>query len=164
MSVLKGSLVLAALLFLIFSFLLAVPCSNAAANSQSQAVSALEDADSVVVSAYQVVSRADDAGANVTGLLDQLNEAGELLARAHAAYKSGDFDSALELADLCQERLNGFVADADALTEVAVRDGELDFLVNVVGSIAGSVCVVCGGVLIWFYLDRRYGEAEGQIQ
>jgi len=164
MPTLKSSLVLIILLFFTSLFLVTVPCSNAVAIGQSQAVSALDDAESAVVSAYQAVLKADEVGANVSGLLFQLNEAGELLTRAHVAYGLADFDSALELADLCQERLIGFVADADAVTEAAVRERSFDFLVNVIGSIVGSVGVVCGGLFVWFYLDRRYGKTGGQVQ
>ena len=164
MSILKSLRVFAGF-FLVSSLVFwAVECSHAAAVSQSQAVSALENAENIVVSAYQAVSRADDVGANVSGLLVRLNEAGELLTSAHAAYDSGDFDRASELASLCQETLNGFVADADALTEVAFRDRYLDFMLNVGGSILGCVWVVCGGLLVWFYLDRKYGKTGSQVQ
>jgi len=155
---LKSSFVLGILLVLTIPSLAFMPCSSVAAISQSQAVSALDDAEGVVVFAYQAVLRAGESGANVSGLLVRLNDAGQLLTRARMAFGSGDFDSALELAVLCQERLSGFVADADALAEAAIRDRNLDFLVNMVGSFFGSVAVVCGGLVAWFYLDRKYGK------
>jgi len=128
-------------------------------SNQSQAVSALADAEANVVSAYKAVLKADEAGANVSGLLVRLNEAGGLLTRAHAAYGLGDFDYALELANLCQERLSGFVAESDGLRETAIQDHYRDFFVNVVGSVLGAVGVVCGGLFVWFRLDRRYGKS-----
>jgi hypothetical protein len=132
--------------------------------SQSQASSALAESGAAMISAYQAVSNASAAGANVSALLVRLNEAGDLLTRAHAAYARGDFDSALELANLCHERLVGFVTDANMLMEIAVRDRYSDFLVNVVGSILGSVGVVCGGFFVWFYLDRKYSKNGSQSQ
>jgi hypothetical protein len=142
----------------------AVPGMGTGEISQSQASSALAESEAVVISAYQAVANTSAAGANVSALLVQLNEAGDLLTRAHAAYKRGDFDSAWELANLCHERLVGFVADANMLMAVAVRDRESDFLVNVVGSILGSVGIVCDGFLFWFYLNRKYGKNGSQAQ
>ena len=163
MSALKSSFVLGILLVLTTLSFAFMPCSSVAAISQSEAVSALDDAEGAVVSAYQAVLKADAAGANVSGLLIRLNDAGQLLTRARMAYGSGDFDSALELAVLCQERLGGFVADADVLTEIAAKDRSLDFWVNVVGSIVGSVGVVCGSFIVWSYLDRRYGKIGSEV-
>lgn len=153
----RSLLVLETLLVLTFLFLVFVPCSNAA-TTQSQAVSALDDAEGAVVSAYSAVSKADAAGANVSDMLVRLNEAGDVLTRAQIAYGVGDYDSALELAVLCQEKLRGFVADADVLTGVAVRDSSLDFMANVMGPIVGSVGIVCLSLVAWVYLNRRHGK------
>lgn len=149
-----------ALLCLLAAFPL---CSNAAVDSQPQSVSALHDAEGSVVSAYYAISKADAAGANVTDLLVRLNDAEDALSRAKIAYRIGDYDSSMEWAALCQDKLQGFVADADALTEVAVRDSNLNFLVTVVGSLIGSVGIVCLGVLGWVYLNRRYGKPGSGI-
>ena len=164
MFALRTWFVLGMLLFLASLPLVVVPGIGIGEENQSQALSALAEGETAMVSGYQAVLKADDVGANVSGLMVRLNEAGELLTRAHAAYGLGDFDSALELANLCRERLVGFAADADALTEIAVRDQDLDFLVNVVGSIVGSVSVVYGGLFVWFYLDRRYRKTGSQVQ
>jgi hypothetical protein len=159
---LRSLLVLETLLVLTSLFLALMPCSNAA-TSQSQAVSALDDAEGAVVSAYGAVSKADAAGANVSDMLIRLNEAGDFLSRAHIAYSIGDYDSAVELAVLCQEKLSGFVADADVLTGVAVRDGSLDFMANVVGPIVGSVGIVCLSLVAWVYLNRRHGKTGSGV-
>jgi hypothetical protein len=144
--------------------LVIVPGVGVAEENQLQALSAMAEAEADVVSAYQAVANADAAGANVSDLMVRLNEAGDYLTRAHAAYARGDSDSALELANSCQEKLVGFVADADAFAEVAVRDNNLDFFVNVVCSIVGSVGVVCGGFFVWLYIDRKHGKNGSQAQ
>jgi hypothetical protein len=164
MLALRTWVILGMLLVLTSLPLVVVPGMGAGEVSQSQASSALAESEAAVVSAYQVVANASAAGANISTLLVRLNEAGDLLTRAHVAYGLGDFDSALTLANLCQERLVGFVADANMLMEVAVRDRYFDFLINVFGSILGSVWVVCGGFFVWFYLDRRHEKAGGRGQ
>jgi hypothetical protein len=164
MFALRTWVILGMLLFLTSLPLMAVPGMGAGEVNQLQASSALAESEAAVVSAYQVVANASAAGANVSGLLVRLNEAGDLLTRAHVAYGLGDFDSALELADLCQERLTGFVSEADALADVAFRDHYLDFMLGVVGSLLGSLWVVSVGFVAWVYLNRRYGRNGSQAQ
>lgn len=60
----------------------------------------------------------------------------------------GDFDSTLTFATQSQEKLNGFVVEANTLKEKAIQANYWDFMVNVVGSIIGSVAVVCGSVAV----------------
>jgi hypothetical protein len=123
---------------------------------EADAGSAIAVAEDGIVVCYRAVAGADEAGANVTGLLLTTNEAGDLLSRAKLAYKMGDFDSAVSFAVQSQEKLNGLEAKADVLRENAMQQGHWDFMVNVVGSIVGAVVVVCGGFVVWFLLKRRY--------
>lgn len=273
-----------------------------APTGEGQAASALVVAENMVVLGYQAVSEAADSGANVSSLLVQLNEAGWLLACARIAYKSGDFDSALDFAAQSQDKLkssdytyvyvrvtgtgnarillrfflddgtgfdvvswgspaalnatafdlspfagrtlttvcvalmssdgtpsninitqialtnqalpssvplsgwqkdpqytnasyvltstpsslyvqldatntnskvtifnpntpklNGIVVEANALKESAIQVHYLDFMINVVGSIVGSVAVVCGGVVVWVLLKRKYEKTGSMV-
>lgn len=160
MSVLKFSFVLMALLIFSSQFYVSKALAK---TSEDQAASALANVEESVVSACQAVSKAEDSGANVSSLLIRLNEAGGLLDRAQIAYKSGDFDSALKFATESQERLNGFIVDADAAREAAMRDGYIDFLVNVAGSIIGAVGVVCVGFIVWFFSKRKYKKVGSVV-
>jgi len=54
----------------------------------------IQDADSAVRKAFNAVLKDEQAGANVSGSLTTLNEAGSLLARAETAYRNGDSDEA----------------------------------------------------------------------
>jgi len=144
---------------LMLLFAAASQCSASvtiAESSGDEATSALAIAEEAVVSAYQAVLGAEEAGANVTDLLVRLNEAGELLTRARTAYNVGDFDSALNLAVQSRQKLNGFISEADALEEAAISERYLDFLINVVGSIVGTVAVAFVGFVSWFFLKRKY--------
>jgi len=159
MSILKFSSVL--IVLLIFASQFFVPMAVAEI-SEDQAASALATTKESVTSAYQALSKAEESGANVSSLLTRLNEAGWLLVRADIAYKLGDFDSTLEFATQSQEKLNGFVADADALRENAILEHYWDFTVNIVGSITGAIGVICCSLIVWFFLKRRY-EKVGSV-
>jgi hypothetical protein len=154
-------LVFLAALMLTFSAVSAPSCVLAV--DKTDAGSAIADAEGRIVLCYQAVADADRAGANVTDLLAVLNESGLLLSRANLAYKTGDFDSAFNFSLLSQERLDGFVVEADVLREAAVQQCYWDFMVNVVGSIVGAVVVVCGGFAVWFLLKRRYGKVGSVV-
>ena len=152
----RCTLVLAALMLMLS--VANVPfCASAV--DETDVRSSIAAAEERIVVCYRAVADADEAGATTTVLLAALNEAGELLSRANLAYKMGDFNSTLDFANQSQERLNGFVADADALREVALWQRYWDFMVYVVGSIVGTVVVVCGGFVVWFLLKRRYEKA-----
>lgn len=123
--------------------------------SGEDASSAVLAAEGKVVACYGAVADAQKAGADVSGLLGVLNEAGWFLSRAKLAYGEGDFDSAVAYADNCSSRLDGFVEQAEGLRLDAERAGFWDFMVNFVGSAVGAVCVVVGGFAVWVFLKRR---------
>jgi hypothetical protein len=124
-------------------------------SSETDARSAVAEASQRVNACYSSAADAAKAGANVTGLLGTLDDAGVFLSRAELALRRGEFDSAATLAHLCEEMLVGFEDGAVSLKDSAVRVGFLDFAFGVVGSAVGSVAVVAVGVGVWFYLKRR---------
>lgn len=64
-----------------------------------QAPSKLQQATTALNQAFNSVWNAEQAGANVTDLLDKLNVAANLLAQAENAYKVGDVNTAVNDAD-----------------------------------------------------------------
>jgi hypothetical protein len=152
MYVLKFSLILVVLLIFASQFVTPIAFAEV---SKDQAASVLTDANAAVTSSYQAVYKAEDAGANISSLLVQLNDAAGSLARAHLAYDSGNFDSSQRFTVQCQEKLTGFVAHANALREAAIQSHHTDFMVNVVGSLVGALGVVGVGFLMWFFLKRN---------
>ncbi|MCW3986039.1 MAG: hypothetical protein NWE91_06500 [Candidatus Bathyarchaeota archaeon] len=129
--------------------------------NETDAVAAIAAAEEKNVLCYDAVAEADGAGANVTVLLVTLGEAGGLLSMAEWSYARGDFDNAVDFAGQSQGKLNGFVVEAEALTETVVKENYWGFLVNVVGSVVGSVAVVCGSFVVWHFFKKRYGGGVG---
>ena len=139
-------------LFLVFAV---SSVSPALCHSEGEARVAVEAAESEVLSCYNAAFGAEKAGANVSELLNTLNEAGWLLSKAKLAYSQGDFDSAFAYANECRSRLVGVVEQAENLKLDAEQAGYWDFMVNFVGSAVGAVCVVVGGFAIWTFLKKR---------
>lgn len=128
---------------------------------EGDAWTAIVVAENGVFDGYRVVLDAEEAGADVSGLLGVLDEAGDLLFRANLAYDAGDFDSAVDFAVQSQEKLDGFIGEAGVLRENALQQRYWDFMLNVVGSIIITGIVVCIGLVVWFSLKRRYLKAGG---
>ena len=137
-------------MFSLASFAVVGYCS-----SETDARSAVAEASQRVNTCYSAAADAAKAGANVTGLLVTLYDAGLVLSRAELALNRTDFDSASTMAHLCEEKLVVFEDGAVGLRDSAVRAGFLDFAFGIIGSAVGSVLVVLVGVIVWFYLKRR---------
>lgn len=123
--------------------------------TQADAESAIQSAESELLEGYNAIYEAEKAGANVSGLLKVLNEAGWILSRAKLAYNSGDFDSAYGYALNCSQRLDGIVSQANSLKLEAEQASRMDFLINYVGSAASSVAIVVGGYAFWVIMKKR---------
>ena len=152
------SLVSAAAVLLV---LLAVFGSSVSA--QGDAAAAISSAKSTVLSCYKAAKDAETAGANITTLTGTLNEAGALLSRAELAYSKSDYGEAASLAVQSQNKLNNFAAKANSIRDAAARRESRDFLVNVVGSVAGAFAVVGVGVGTWVFLKKRSGLAGADV-
>jgi len=120
------------------------------------AASAISRAEGVVVSAYEAVLEAEQAGAGVSGLLVRLDEAGELLAEAQVAFRLGDFDEAVVSADLCSEIGEGVKGEADELGVEARESRVMGIWLTLTGSLVGVDAVVLGSFWGWRVFKRRY--------
>ena len=142
-------LILSALVSSIFVF-------GVLALSEDVATSAVSRAEGVVASAYEDVLRAEGSGANVSGLLTRLNDAGELLAQAHNSYRLEDFDGAARFADLCSQIGEEVRVEAYDLRRLAVEEAGRRFRWTMIGSILGVAIIVGVSFLGWRIFKRRY--------
>jgi hypothetical protein len=145
---------------LILAFFVFSVSLDVSASGEADARSAVVAAEGRVADCYGAVSEAAKAGANVTGLLVTLNEAGELLSKADLAYNAGNFDSARDFALQSQLILNGFVEEATSLRENTLHESYWDFMINVVGSLVGTSAVIFGGFFVWRSLKKNMGRLE----
>jgi hypothetical protein len=123
---------------------------------------AISTAKSKFVESFTAAKAAESAGANISDLTESLNGAGVLLSKAESLYSSGNFQGAESLAILSQNNLNTFISEAKSLESAALQTRNMDFLINIVGSITGTVAVVIGSISIWVLLKLRYERAGGR--
>jgi hypothetical protein len=142
--------------FVIMLLLPVIVVPSLVVSAQADAAAAIASAKEQIVTCYQAARDAEGAGANITSLTVVLNDAGSLLSRAELAYSMNDFDGALNLAVQSRTSLDNFVSESNALKETAVQQRNLDFWVNIVGSIVGTFAVLGGAFAVWVFLRRRY--------
>src|SRR4030043_464957 len=92
---------------------------SAHAYTSDEATLKIAEADSKVKQAFDAVSNATEAGANVSSLALRLNEAGELLAKANVVFRVGDYDNATLLAEQSIGLVDGVVQEAGSFKAVA---------------------------------------------
>ena len=129
--------------------------SSALAVDASEAGARIQLARTGVVSSYEATAQAESAGANVSVLLEALNQAGAFLSEADLAYAQGRYDVAVGLADQSIIKLAGIDSEAARLGTDAWHARTADFMVNVVGSVVATVCVVAGSYGLWLWLKKR---------
>src|SRR4030042_530294 len=154
-SIPKVSYILLIFVFAVSSLSLVATVSGL---SESEATLAANDADGTVASAYTATLKAEKAGANVSDLLTRLDEAGEFLAQAHMAYRSGDFDGAILAANLARSIGEEVQNAADSLEVLARGESQQRLFFTFTGSIASIVLIVLGSFWGWRVFKRRYYE------
>ena len=154
-------LVLSGLLAVLFCLSVAV---GSAASGADAAELAINQAEDVVVVAYTAVLNAEHVGANVAGLLVQLNEAGELLAEAQVAFRVDDFDEAVRLANLAADIGDDVTGTADALRHEFYGSMVTGSWLAIIGSLVGLVAVGFGSFWGWRVFKRRYYQRVLRMQ
>jgi hypothetical protein len=130
---------------------------------QADAAAAISSAKDTLLTCYNAAKQAEAAGANITVLVDTLNDAGLLLSQAEFAYAANDFDTALNRASQSQNTLNSFIAEANTLRETATQQQNQGFLINVVGSVIGAFAVIAVGFAAWFFLKKKYETNKAHV-
>jgi len=127
-----------------------------AEDRQDVVASALTYAEEVLGYAYQTVLKAEETGANVSYLLVRLNEAGGFLAQGRVAYRLGDFDEAVSLANLSRGIGVHVENEALKLKDLALGESFQRVWLTMVGSVVGMVLIVVGTLWVWRVFKRRY--------
>jgi hypothetical protein len=156
-------LVYAVVVLVLMLSVAAMPVRVFAVATADEAQAAIDGAQAQIITCYGAVAETERAGGNVTGLAGVLNEAGALLSWARVAVENGEFDVAVEFSSNCTGMLVGFTDRAVTLRDSAARERSLDFMVNIVGSVAGTVAVIFAGWVLWVYLKRKHGQAGSAV-
>ena len=123
------------------------------ADDASQSVG---NADAAVRVAFNATLDAERAGANVSGLIVRLNEAGEALTEAEIALGNGNSSEAFSKAGQCVEIAESVRSDAEVLRASALDEAQTVFWAYLVFSVVGVVVFVVVLALVWRRFKRSH--------
>lgn len=135
-----------------------VACGSLHASTGEEAFSRIASADDALKLAFKRVLDAEEAGANVSSLTSDLNEAGESLAEAEVAYRNGNLTDAVGLADRCSGLAEAVSIEAVALKGSALADSQRAFGSTSIFSTAGASALVAALILSWFWFKRAHAR------
>ncbi|MCJ7719729.1 hypothetical protein MUO69_07360 [Candidatus Bathyarchaeota archaeon] len=131
-----------------------VACGPLHASTGEEAFSRITSADDALKLAFKRVLEAEEAGANVSSLMSDLDEAGESLAEAEVAYRNGNLTGAAGLADSCSALAGTVSVEALALKDSALADSQQAFESTFIFSTGGVAVLVEVLILSWFWFKR----------
>ena len=135
-----------------------VTCGPLHASTSDEASSRITNADDALKLAFKRVLDAEEAGANVSSLTSDLNEAGESLAEADVAYRNGNLTGAAGLADRCSALAGTVSVEALALKDSALDDSQRAFGSTFIFSTVGAYAFVAALILSWFWFKRAHAR------
>jgi len=121
-----------------------------------EASSSVGEADVAVRRAFNATLDAERAGANVSGLILRLNEAGEILAEAEIALGNGNSSEAASKAGQCTGIAESVKGDADVLKASALDEAQTVFWTSLTFSVVGIAVFVVVLMLVWRWFKRGY--------
>lgn len=141
---------------LVFLAIASLVRNRSCAEVADQVLPKVAEAEIAVGQAFSAVLDAEQAGANVTGLLARLNDAAALLAQAEMALRTGDANAAVDnatgaLSIASEVKAEAVYAKASALV---ADDNALQSTITF--SVVGAVTFVLALLLVWHRLRHRY--------
>ena len=114
-----------------------------------EASSSVGEADVAVRQAFNATLDAERAGANVSGLILRLNEAGTILGEAEIALGNGNSSEAAGKAGQCIGIAESVKGDADVLKASALDEAQTVFWTSLTFSVVSIAAFAVVLVLVW---------------
>jgi len=121
-----------------------------------QTASKLQAANNAVEQAFNAVLDAEKAGANVTGLLAQLNDAAGILAQAENSFRAGDSNTAATQADSVLPIAQEVTISAQDAKQTALVSVPNAFWFTIAFTEIGAIVLVLALFLVWRRFKRSY--------
>ena len=123
---------------------------------QNATADSISEAEQSLARAYVAALDAERAGANVSSLLNMLNEGADLLYQSASAFRDGNHEEATRLADLSSD-ISGSVLDEAARLKIEAEQAAIDrtWFYSITSVIAVSAVSVAS-LLGYRYFKRWY--------
>jgi len=124
--------------------------------SESLAALRIDEAETVVNSAYVKVLEAEEKGADVSDLLVKLNSGARNISEAQMRFRSGDFDGSVYYAHLSVQSVEGVIEEAEQLKVLAGDQYREKSFQTVTTSFVAIVVIILGDIICWQLFKKRY--------
>ena len=140
--------------FLFFFLVTSFSISGVLAADSEEVAIVISNAESFMGETFESILLAEQAGADVSSLLDQMAVGGEYLSEANVMYRAGAYEDAILFADLSIETVNEIRAESIELIGTA----EINFNLTIFWSILGVILVSVVGFVSWRFLKKYFLE------
>jgi hypothetical protein len=135
--------------------------SSCLAAGQRGAEDVIASTKEELLDCYGTVKDLEAKGGNVTGLIETLNGAAQLLTNAELAYLAKNYSSAISFAEQSRNRLSGFEAKASLVRNDALNTINLNFYTDALLAVSAFM-IFCVAIAVWLVLGRKSGRISGQ--
>jgi len=139
---------------IVFAVIVSIALRGALA--ADEAASTLELAENSLASSYGAVFDAGKAGANVTALTRELDNAGFLLSKAYLEYRVGNLSGSIYFAELSHNVSSETMLRAMQLKEIAASEAARRFWLTVITSSASIIVIILMSYILWQRFRRWY--------
>ena len=140
--------------FLFFFLVTSFSISGVLAADSEEVAIVISNAESFMGETFESILLAEQAGADVSSLLDQMAVGGEYLSEANVMYRAGAYEDAILFADLSIETVNEIRAESIELIGTA----EINFNLTIFWSILGVILVSVVGFVSWRFFKKYFLE------
>lgn len=140
--------------FLFFCLLSSFSISGVLAADEDDAAVVISNAESFIGETFESILLAEQAGADVSGLIDQMSIGSEYLSEANVMYRAGAYEDAVLFADLCIQTVNEIRGESLELIGTA----ENNFNLTIFWSVLGVILVSVVGFVSWRFFKKYYLE------
>ncbi len=129
-----------------------------------QAASKLQSANNLVEAAFNAVLDAEKAGANITALLNNLNNAENILAQAENSYRTGDLNTTLARANSIFPIAQEVITSAQDAKQTALVSGQNTFWSTIAFTATAGFVFVLVLFLVWRRFKRGYIDSLSEAK
>jgi len=133
-------------------------------SARDEASSAIGDADNALRHAFEAILEAERAGANVSGLIARLNEAGLFLAEAEIELRGGNSSGAVSEAHTCFVMTESIIEEASSIKASALAERRESLWQTMLFSLTGSTSFIVLLLIVWILLKVRYFEKLSKMK
>jgi CHASE3 domain sensor protein len=153
------------ILMLFFLMFGAYVCSIHFVVAQADPVeSKLQEANVAIEQAFSAVLDAEQAGANISDLLSQLNIAAGILAQAENSYRTGDSNIAAAQANSVLPIAQEVTTHAQDAKQTALVSNKNAFWSTIAFTVIGAFFFVLVLFLVWRRFKRSYTNSISQVK